>query len=84
MAAFNACKSTLPAGFLQQIQQGQTALQAFRSCMQDHGVTVGAGGFGGGQGSTTTTTPAFNAAYQACQKLLPQRGPRSSTTTTQP
>jgi hypothetical protein len=89
-AAFQACQSQLPAGFLQQVQQGQTALAAYRSCMQDHGVTLPAnGGFGGGPGgaaggSTTTTTPAYAAAVATCRPLLPARGPRNggSTTTT--
>ena len=72
-AAVAACQDKLPAGFLQQLQQGQTALNAYRSCMQSHGVTVGQG-FRGGGGSTTTTTPAFTAANNICKALLPARG----------
>jgi hypothetical protein len=79
VAAYNACKSTLPAGVL----QGQNARQAFVSCMKDHGVTVtGNGFFGDGRGSTTTTTPQYAAAFSTCRALLPQRPNRGSTTTT--
>jgi hypothetical protein len=89
-AAFQACQSQLPPGFLQQAQQGQTALAAYRSCMQSHGITLpanggfGGGGGGGGGGSTSTTTPAYGAAFSICKVLLPARGPRNggSTTTT--
>jgi hypothetical protein len=93
-AAVQACQSQLPPGVLQQIQQGQTALQAYRSCMQDHGVTVPANGFfrGGGPGgpgganapggTTPTTTAAYAAADAICRPLLPQRGPRGGGSTT--
>ena len=75
-AAIKACQNLLPAGFLQRLQQGQTARQAFVSCMRDHGVTVTGGGFGGGGngGSTTTTTPQYATAFAACKPLLPPRG----------
>ena len=82
-AAIKACQNLLPAGFLQRLQQGQTARQAFVSCMKDHGVTVTGGGFGrgpggpggaGNGGSTTTTTPEYAAAFAACKALLPARG----------
>jgi hypothetical protein len=77
-AAVKACQGQLPAGTLQQVQQGVTALEAYQKCMQSHGVTVsGAGGFRGGQpgATTSTTTPQFAAANQICRALLPQRGP---------
>lgn len=76
-AAVKTCSGQLPPGVLQQFQQGQTARQAFVGCMKDHGVTVAnAGGFGGaGPGPTSTTTPAYAAAFKVCSALLPQRGP---------
>jgi hypothetical protein len=73
-AAFQACQGQLPAGFLQRIQQGQTQLQAYVSCMQSHGVTVSGLGRGFGSRSTTTTTPQFAAANSICKALLPARG----------
>jgi hypothetical protein len=86
-AAVKACEGQLPAGTLQQLQQGQTAIQAYVKCMASHGVTVtgpGGGFRGGGQGgggttvpgeTTLTTTPQYAAANQICRALLPQRGP---------
>ncbi|MHB8662914.1 MAG: hypothetical protein ACYDH6_09540 [Acidimicrobiales bacterium] len=78
-AAFDACKGQLPAGVLDQIVKGQTARQAFVTCMQTHGITVANGGFGGrpdrSTSTTSTTTPEFAAAFKTCSVLLPQRGP---------
>jgi hypothetical protein len=97
-AAVQACQSDLPAGTLQRLQQGQTALNAYISCMKDHGQTVSGRGFGGGRGpggaggaptssvAPPTTTAAFAAAAAICRPLLPQGrgfgGPGGSTTTT--
>lgn len=70
-AAVQACQSTLPAGSLSQLQQRGNQVTAFRSCMKDHGVVV-TGGFG--PGSTTTTTPAYAAAFAVCRAILPSGG----------
>jgi hypothetical protein len=81
-AAQKACASKLPAGG-QRGAGGGAALQAYVSCLRDHGVTV--------SGSTSATTtagaprptfdrndPKFAAANKVCQALLPNR----TTTTT--
>lgn len=82
-AAFNACKGTLPAGFLQRQQQRQQQFNAFISCMKDNGVTITTAQGSRGLGSIDRTS----AAYQKCSVLLPNGGnfgPRNSTTTTSP
>jgi len=61
-------------------QRGQ-ALQAYQSCLKDHGVEVPTTVAGGPPVSIDRTNPAFAAANEACQALLPQR-PNASTTTT--
>lgn len=78
--AFAACKSTLPAGFLQQQQQRS----AFNSCMKDHGVTLPSGAPTPGETTTTIdrNSPAYTAAFAVCGQLLPQRPNRTTTTTT--
>lgn len=84
--AYAACKSTLPAGFLDRQQK----LTAYISCMKDHGVTI-TGGPGSGatpSGAPATTidrsTPTFKAAQAVCGQLLPQRatGGGAATSTT--
>jgi len=85
MAAYNACKSQIPASILQQQQQRQQALTAFDSCMKDHGVTIPTGP--PAAGTTRTTIDQSSVAYQTCKVLLPNNGafgPGGSTTTTAP
>ena len=64
------------------------ALQAFRTCMSNHGVTMpqrrpgagGGGGFGGGFGGGNFQAPpgvdnaTFQAALSACRSLVPAGG----------
>jgi hypothetical protein len=104
--AMDACRSLRPAGGFGGGRGGgfdSQAFAAYRSCMQDHGVTLPTGGFGRGArggaagGSTTSvptsvpsspptsidrTSPAYQAADQACAALRPT--PPGSTTTTTP
>lgn len=75
--AIDACKDTLPAGFLAQQQARQNARAAFVSCMSDHGVTSTSG-------VASTTLDTSSPAYQACSPLLPARNPGGPTTTTTP
>jgi len=85
MAAYNACKSQIPASFLQAQQQRSQQLNAFISCMSDHGVTISTGA--PASGTTRTTIDQNSTAYQTCKVLLPNGGafgPRGSTTTTAP
>jgi len=84
-AAVQACQSDLPAGMLQQLQQRRNALAAFESCMSDHGVTITGNTFN--PRATTTTTPAYAAAFTICKAVLPtggfgRFGGGSTTTTT--
>jgi hypothetical protein len=72
MAAYNACKSQIPASILQQQQQRSQALTAFDSCMKDHGVTIPTGP--PAAGTTRTTIDQSSAAYQTCKVLLPNGG----------
>lgn len=92
-AARNACASLRPAG-----GTGGTggfggglngpAAAAYRTCLQQHGVTLpttgtagggAAGGGGGFSGAANQNNPAFQAAAQACASLRPVR-PATSTT----
>lgn len=81
--AFNACQDQAPAGALGGAPDSQ-ALQAYSSCLRDHGVDIP-------DQSTSTSTgqpaapptfdrndPDFAAASEACQALLP-----TTTTTTE-
>lgn len=81
-SALNACRSQVPAfGNNADNAQFRTAYTAYLNCLKNHGVQ--------GIGDVTTgrqalanvdrTTPAFQAADQACRPLLPAR---PSTTTT--
>jgi hypothetical protein len=82
MAAYNACKSQIPASLVQAQQQRAQALNAFISCMADHGVTITTGA--PAPGTTRTTIDQNSAAYQTCKVLLPNGGafgPRGTTTT---
>jgi hypothetical protein len=86
-AAVDACKSLAPTGgfgtggFGTGGRRGQ-ALQAYFSCLSDNGVAVPTTVAGGPPPSIDRTTPAFTAANQKCQVLLPQRTANSSTTST--
>jgi hypothetical protein len=82
MAAYNACKSQIPASLIQAQQQRQQAMTAFISCMSDHGVTIPTGA--PAAGTTRTTIDQNSPAYQTCKVLLPNGGafgPRGSSTT---
>ena len=77
-AALAACRSKLPTG----IPLNNTAFQAYRSCLKDHGVTLPATG---GAGSINRSDPKVQAAMKICQPLRPAGGfGRSTTTTTAP
>jgi hypothetical protein len=85
MAAYNACKGQIPASLIQAQQQRSQQLNAFISCMADHGVTISTGP--PAADTTRTTIDQSSAAYQTCKVLLPNGGafgPRGSTTTTAP
>lgn len=73
--ALAACRSLLPTGN----GANNTAFQAYRSCLQDHGVTLPATG---GTGSINRNDPKVQAALKTCQPLLPAGGGRGTTTTT--
>jgi hypothetical protein len=79
-AALAACRSKLPTGTGNPLNN--TAFQAYRSCLKDHGVTLPANG---GAGSINRNDPKVQAAMKTCQPLLPAGGfGRSTTTTTAP
>jgi hypothetical protein len=85
--ALAACKSTLPTvGPTGGNGQNNSAFQAYRSCLSDHGVTLptSGGGTGGGLGSINRNDPTVKAALTACQALLPAGGSGGTTTTTAP
>jgi hypothetical protein len=78
-AALTACRSklpTAPAG-----GTNNSAFQAYRSCLSDHGVTLPATGR---LGSINRNDPKVKAALTACRALLPTRGFGGTTTTTAP
>jgi len=75
-AALAACKSTLPTGGT---PLNNSAFQAYRSCLSDHGVTLPTTG---GLGSINRNDPKVQAAMKTCQALLPAGGFGRSTTTT--
>jgi hypothetical protein len=85
-AAMSACRSKLPSGGFGGGAANSQALQAYLSCLKDHGVTVPTSTSGttpGGQGSAlgaVRSQPKFAAANKVCQALLPTFG--ASTTTT--
>ncbi|HEV8296344.1 MAG TPA: hypothetical protein VGQ20_03575, partial [Acidimicrobiales bacterium] len=98
--AMQACASLAPAGggLGGANGAGSAAFDAYASCMKDHGVEVGSGLRGGASGATGATgssgtppttvnrdDPAFIAANQVCEALLPARNvPGATTTTVQP
>jgi hypothetical protein len=90
--AFQACRSQLPTGGGQNLQNNP-ASAAYRNCLMLHGVTLpqpgqrgapGAGGGGAagqGLGGLDRTSPTVQAALQACAALRPAGGSGGSTTT---
>ncbi len=86
--ALQACRSLMPQ--FGNRGQGMQELQAFRSCLSDHGVkmptpspdpsrTAGARRVpGGGFGRFDTSDPKVAKAVKTCRPLLPSRGPRPS------
>jgi len=76
-SALSACRSKLPTGG--GFRNG-SAFQAYRSCLQDHGVTVPAQG--ANRGSFNRNDPKVQTAMKTCAPLLPQGFGRSTTTTT--
>ena len=75
-AALAACKSTLPT---RGSVINNSAVQAYRSCLSDHGVTLPTTG---GAGSINRNDPKVAAAMKTCQALLPAGGFGRATTTT--
>jgi len=89
--AAQACASVRPAFHAPGGAGGadSSAVQAFRSCLEDHGVTLpstsptsttrprGGGGFFGP--ALDTSDPKVSKAYDTCKPLLPQRPTPSST-----
>jgi hypothetical protein len=76
--ALAGCKSKLPTGGN---PLNNSAFQAYRSCLQDHGVTLSTTG---GAGSINRNDPKVKAAMTKCQALLPAGGFGRPTTTTAP
>jgi len=76
--ALTACRSLLPTAGL----PNNSAFQAYRSCLKDHGVTLPATG---SSGTINRNDPKVQAAMKTCRPLLPAQGAgRSTTTTTAP
>ena len=79
-AALKACMSSLPTGGRGNFNN--SAFQAYRSCLSDHGVNLPA------QGQTGSTLnrndPKVQAAMKTCAPLLPSGFGRGATTTTLP
>jgi len=75
--ALTACRSLLPTGGL----PNNSAFQAYRSCLKDHGVTLPATGSGA---SINRNDLKVQAAMKTCRPLLPTQGAGRSTTTTAP
>jgi hypothetical protein len=80
-AALAACRSTLPTGGGGGGALNSSAFQAYRSCLQDHGVTLPATG---GFGNINRSDPKVQAAVKTCQPLLAAGGFGRATTTTVP
>jgi hypothetical protein len=78
-AALDACMSKLPTRGAD--APNNSAFQAYRSCLKDHGVTLPTAG-GSGAGAINRNDPKVKAAFATCQPLLPAGGFGRSTTTT--
>jgi len=79
-AALNACRSMLPAGGS---RLNNSAFQAYRSCLSDHGVKLPAQGQSAGS-TFNRNDPKVQTAMKTCAPLLPQGFGRGTTTTTLP
>jgi hypothetical protein len=81
--ALDSCRSKLPTGggF-----PNNSAFQAYRSCLQDHGVTLPSSNSAASGNSFNRNDPKVQAAMKTCAPLLPagfgRRGGFGSTTTT--
>ena len=78
-AALNACRSMLPTGG---DRLNNSAFQAYRSCLSDHGVQLPAHGQTGS--AFNRNDPKVQTAMKTCAPLLPQGFGRGTTTTTLP
>jgi hypothetical protein len=82
-AALTACRSKLPTG---NGFADNSAFQAYRSCLQDHGVTLPSSGSAGSASGINRNDPKVQAALKTCAPLLPagfgRRGGTGSSTTT--
>jgi hypothetical protein len=83
-AAMQACASTLPAGGFGGGNggnaQSRTAFVAYVTCLKNHGVATGDPALGRqALANVDRTTPAFQAADQACRSLLPTTSTTSTT-----
>jgi hypothetical protein len=73
--------SSAAAGGIAPAKPGATAFVAFVHCLQQHGVQAQLGPQGRGVGISggDPSSPQFQAAQKACQKLLPGGGPPTLT-----
>jgi hypothetical protein len=83
--AFSACRSKLPSGGNDGAGFGQypQALQAYTSCLKDHGVKVPSTSSGSGNPGalgSLQSDPKFAAANKTCRALLPARNGTTTTT----
>jgi len=87
-AAVDACASVLPAGGIGgggpggNGGRGGQAFQAYLSCLKDNGVDIPTTTAPGPPPSFDRNSPAFAAANEKCQVLLPQRNGNGTTTST--
>jgi hypothetical protein len=84
-AAFSACRSKLPSGRFGGGANPQD-LQAYTSCLGDHGVKVPTSGSGSQPGGrpglgALRSDPKFAAANKTCRALLPTNAGSTTTTT---
>lgn len=80
-AAVGACRALIPNP--QNNAQFQSAFTAYVNCLKSHGVQAGdpSQGFQALSG-VDRNSATFQAAQQVCRPLLPNRGPGSTTSTT--
>ena len=87
-AAVDACASLVPAGGFGgggpggNGGRGGQAFQAYLSCLKDNGVDIPTTTAPGPPPSFDRNSPAFAAANEKCQVLLPQRSGNGTTTST--
>jgi hypothetical protein len=74
-SANQACQNLLPKGGGSQVTSPQnlSGIAKYASCMQQHGIQISAGANGqlSFGSSVDPNSPQFQAAQQACQKLVP-------------